>query len=427
MATVYLPYGWPRLSGEFESVIYQGTLARAYVGVDDPRTGSQVMARRIFADAQRVKAAAGAWAKFLWKRRLGNRWSTILYQVPLGDVGGLWTAAMDAWNAKSDAQRQAWRDYAPYVVTYNDPGKVFWGMAYVVYEWLQANLNGFYDQPNPADEDPEAMGIWWLQDVAPNTPGEDMAWVDRGRYSFVDDRDLRCVYSGNWTQWNGNGPYLLTMSQSHNAGDTVTVEIVGDWLDVYYAKNVDCGSFRIYIDDVLKATINAKASLAWQQLWRSSYLGKGTHVVKLENIGGGLLDFDALKVYNDVQEDWFTYAGGGNSFVVDNNCDLNRYALCASGYETEARLIVKGRWASLTYVAGPGRGDVDFYCDGKLKLTFSQLSASTLYFRNLVLPALGGAGLHELIFKKHASGTMCIDGFQVADIKANVGGSVGSL
>ena len=97
MAIVYLPFGYPLLSGEtFETLVFQGTIVRKYVINTDPRTNSQLFSRWLFADMGRTRGTLGSWGRGAVRNVLGSRWTGNFMQLVKADDGGRWTEALAA-------------------------------------------------------------------------------------------------------------------------------------------------------------------------------------------------------------------------------------------------------------------------------------------------------------------------------------------
>lgn len=140
MATVYLPFGYPRISGaQFENVIYQGDVARLYVVQRDPRSDAQLSSRRLLSDVAKMRGKLDIWGRSACNAAFGSRWANVIYQLIRADDEGWWDGAMSAWGGFSSQGRDAWRAAAPYQATYNDVGKIFFGLS----RWLYHAINHF--------------------------------------------------------------------------------------------------------------------------------------------------------------------------------------------------------------------------------------------------------------------------------------------
>lgn len=133
MVQVYLPLGYPQISGVgFANVLYQGNTVRLYSVPTDPRSGAQLENRRLLSDVSKMRGAFGTWARGVCKAVYGSRWSTVLWQIIKADIESWWSNAVDEWEGFTSVNQDAWRAAAPFQATHNDPGQIFFGMARVL-------------------------------------------------------------------------------------------------------------------------------------------------------------------------------------------------------------------------------------------------------------------------------------------------------
>ena len=129
-----------------------------------------------------------------------------------------------------------------------------------------------------------------LQVFVPPTP------VGSGIY---DDTDSAWSYSGTWNTLSTSGPYNNTLHQANNAGSYAEVTFTGTQVMLTYLKAPSRGSFDVYIDNFTTpiATISENnGTIVWQASWTSAALSNGTHTIRIESVGNGWIDLDALTV-----------------------------------------------------------------------------------------------------------------------------------
>jgi len=116
-----------------------------------------------------------------------------------------------------------------------------------------------------------------------------------GKY---DDTNSAWAYIGNWTAYTGNGPYNNTMHFSATTGDFATLVFQGTNFILTYTGNTNRGQIQVYIDNVLKGTINENnPTLVWQKTANGpSPVTNGSHILKLVHSSGAYVDIDAIQI-----------------------------------------------------------------------------------------------------------------------------------
>ena len=118
--------------------------------------------------------------------------------------------------------------------------------------------------------------------------------LGNGKY---DDTNPAWSYTGNWAVYNGSGPYLNTLHYSPTIGNSTTLSFEGVQFILTYTTNAYRGNLQVYVDDVLKTTINQNsASTVWQNTWTSGTFTFATHTVKLVHTSGTFADIDAIQI-----------------------------------------------------------------------------------------------------------------------------------
>jgi hypothetical protein len=293
MVQVYLPLGYPQLNDTFQTLVFQGNVARLYTVPTDPRTDNQVFERKLLSDVSKMRGIAGKWAKSAWKINYGTRWATIIYQMVRGDVDGIWSGAKENFQAMSEPQQQAWRNAAPFQVTYNDPGEIFFALATMIYEWDHAHAGHRFYEVRPDTLNAQTVRAWWLADLSV------YGWpVQLDTAEDIDDRDPRWTYSGSWNDWNGYGPLNNTIKQAQNNGDYATINVRCTNLRLVYGQNTDCGTFKTYINGQEASNINANGVLTWQLYQVDIMRPLAVREFKIVHTGGvgQRVNLDALKV-----------------------------------------------------------------------------------------------------------------------------------
>jgi mannan endo-1,4-beta-mannosidase len=111
-----------------------------------------------------------------------------------------------------------------------------------------------------------------------NTPPAAGTWVK------VDDGDSSASYDTGWGAYNGNPGYQSTEHWSKTSGSIATYAFTGTQARYYGFKRSDSGIAEIYIDNVLKDTIDCYSSTSQYDvlLFESAVLPAGTHTLKVK-------------------------------------------------------------------------------------------------------------------------------------------------
>jgi hypothetical protein len=118
--------------------------------------------------------------------------------------------------------------------------------------------------------------------------------VNAGIY---DDADPAWSYDGNWTTYNGAGPYSDTLYQSNSTGSYAEVTFKGTQVAMAYLKAPGRGFIDVTIDGGGPHRIDANSStVEWMSVWTSPPLSYGVHTVRFTNGGGGWIDLDAVQI-----------------------------------------------------------------------------------------------------------------------------------
>ncbi|HUK14847.1 MAG TPA: hypothetical protein VLW65_00465 [Bryobacteraceae bacterium] len=120
-----------------------------------------------------------------------------------------------------------------------------------------------------------------------------------------DDFDAALRYRGDWDHRDDfNGPHLHSISYTDVAGAEVALAFQGTALTVVFTKAPNRGIVEIWIDGVLRASINAYSPrIEWQSRLRVCCLAPGRHEASIRATGrkqaaaqGAFVDVDAMIV-----------------------------------------------------------------------------------------------------------------------------------
>jgi hypothetical protein len=206
---------------------------------------------------------------------------------------------------------------------------------------------------------------------SPSATASSAVAVGAGIY---DDTDSAWSYVGTWNTLSTSGAYNSTLHQANNAGSYAEVTFTGTQVKLTYLKAPGRGSFDVYIDNFTTpvATISENnGTVVWQASWTSAVLSNGTHTIRIQSIGNGWIDLDALQVfvpptpvgsgiYDDTDSAW-SYVGTWNTLSTSG--PYNNTLHQANNAGSYAEVTFTGTQVTLTYLKAPGRGSFDVYID----------------------------------------------------------------
>lgn len=291
MAVVYLPYGYPIQSGSVsETLIYQGVVVRAYEIPIDPRTNEQLFQRRFLADTSKVRSMLGTWGRGAVRTVFGSKWGSVVYQLIKADEAGHWVEAETLWNGFISAERTAWRDVAPYLATFNDPGKMFFCYARVLAELLIDFSGLAWESVIWGVGDSAAARTWWEKSVSDALiKGEHEETA--AAFNFVgswgrDDGAPNYGLHGGYAEFSGN-----------NASDVVSFYYYGRTLKYGFlrASNQNNVNLLIDVDGQLAVPCYSVTRLA-QQVVEFDAGFKGLHYVRSVKSVGQQMNLDWVQI-----------------------------------------------------------------------------------------------------------------------------------
>lgn len=149
-----------------------------------------------------------------------------------------------------------------------------------------------------------------------------------------DQTDSRFGYSGTWAAFSTSSAWKGSYGRASAGGASVTITFSGTRLDWIAMKGTTTGKADVYLDDVLKRTVDlANSTAVYQQnVWSTGDLSNGVHRVRIvrssSSASGKYLTVDAVDVLGTIvgtgrieQTDtriayagsWATYSASGAS------------------------------------------------------------------------------------------------------------------
>jgi hypothetical protein len=290
MVQVYLPLGYPAMQGQVEQMlIYQGNVVRLYQVPTDPRTEAQLFERKFLADLVKMRSNLGTWGRGACKAAFGSKWGSVLYQLVKLDHDTCWSSAVATWEAFSAEQKEAWREFAPYQATYNDPGKIFCALSLSIYLlFLEYSGHDWGAESWVGGQAEECLG-WWMKDLT---------GVIRGQKVDGDNPPI------DGSPHFGAGPrvgwYNDTLFSWLPASEIwFGFYCYGRIITVSYSQHQYFGNYPIYADGKQVGTLNQyKAGQGTDLLAAQEFnLGyRGLHYVKVIGSGNTGISLDAVEV-----------------------------------------------------------------------------------------------------------------------------------
>lgn len=376
MAVVYLPLGYPELGGTFSTVVYQGTMARRYVVPNDPRTDSQVFQRNLLSDVSKVRASAGRWAKAAWKLQFGSKAASVIYQMVKANPYGFWGNAWDEFDGFDDVTQQNWRDLAPFAVTYNDPGRIFFALAKMLYMWGEHSGNNFYKMDNPTDWGADETAGWWTADI------DQYGWQVGGvPLKWIHDLDIQFDYFGSWSSvadGSANDDYL---KQTSTPGDYVQIQVNAKQFQMGYVRHPSGANVEVKVDSSVVGLVNTNGTLLYGVTWGDVWRQRTKRIFRMTHAGspGEVFKFDGVALdlrytYNDVDfvfGTWVPWSTGGPS-------GSDGYESTLTG-DRALEFNFVGSWLALFYKTDSTMGTMRVIVDGEVVDIFNQYSPTVDY------------------------------------------------
>ena len=189
------------------------------------------------------------------------------------------------WNSWTEQHQQAWSDEAPFVATWNEPGRMWWDVVYAMALTIQGNwesplYEGYY-LPPPVD--------WWHRDLE-DVPGA-------GVYENCEGFG---TLAGSWSTVNNASASGGSYKQSSASGTRSLYQLYyGRKAILMFKKGPDQGSLGVMNDyDAETQVSQYSASEIWKATHTLSNTKKGLHSVFFEAWGGVQVNIDRIEISN---------------------------------------------------------------------------------------------------------------------------------
>lgn len=289
MVKVTNPLGGTEAHGRIgQSIIFQGTTAKAYRAPVIQKTQAQFDAEDRFQSCTKMIGAMKAWSRGALSAMLGTRWYQMIYQ----EISNYWADAEISFNAFGTTYKDAWRTNAPFQNTKLDAGLTFYACAYAILQLETLNSYEFFGMAPPQATNSLAVKALWEQSL-------DNVFL-AGVY---DDTNADIHFLGGSPYWVSssnvnalNGSFMLSQTTGL---PIATFDFFGSQFGILYHQAVLQGSALVEVDVVNNWTFsqNDPAGL-WQVEWLSPIFNHGLHRVSVARTGAdGSINIDGIKVY----------------------------------------------------------------------------------------------------------------------------------
>jgi hypothetical protein len=212
-------------------------LVRAYTLPKDPRSDSQLLQGRFLSDVSKMRGQLGKWGRAALLEALGPNWGSVLFQLVKADSFSWWSDAKSTWESFAEIEQDAWREAAPYKVTYNDMGEIFYCLAYVVVKAIRHYTLAYWRTEEwGASQSSDALTWWGLN--------YEYALID----STANYDSSLLVYRGTWTEvgWYLNAAQLQ-MESSGNVADLVEGYLFSKRIYLAVRDDPECGIGEMFV------------------------------------------------------------------------------------------------------------------------------------------------------------------------------------
>ena len=328
------------------------------------------------------KSAAGAPG---FSQAEYERWLKIADDVQLHKgrfVGDLYVYGFDAYETYvvekdgvmhyafyRDGARYTPSGYPPIELKGLDPDKMYRIVDYANDRVVATNLMGNHAVFN--NQFSSSLLVKAVEIAVPDDPGIiDPDWG----LTLVDDRDTSLVYSGTWHDDSNPAFHDGTARYTNTANSSVEFRFAGTKIRWYGQKDTNFGTAEVYLDGVLKTTVNANGSMAaGVMLFEATDLAPAWHTIKIVN-KTGVIDIDKFAylsatpevVYEKVDafSDQITYSGvwldeHDEAYYQGNARSTTEIGAAAEFTFTGTAICWYGRTAADTY------GIASVYIDGE--------------------------------------------------------------
>ena len=221
---------------------------------------------------------------------MGKTWSTISYQAIKSDAEGWWSAALAEWELFDESNKDAWRAAAPYQATYNDMGKIFFGLIRILYQSMVTWGTTTFGLTLMGESDYSLAAVWWAR-----------ALVDVFRNNGFDGLNSGMTYTGTWETVAEATSYLGSYQKSANAsGQSFEFFFIGKYCRLGFPFLPTSGSLDVYVNGEFHSTVNQYNATPIYGAQEFVYLGQRLlYHVRCERVSGSI-NFDFIAVSDSV-------------------------------------------------------------------------------------------------------------------------------
>jgi hypothetical protein len=218
-----------------------------------------------------------------------------------------------------------------------------------------------------------------VKDAAGNSAGASAAAFRANRYAQENSPAVLQSWRKVGTSYSYGGSY----QSDRSAGAQFSYAFTGTSITWFTVTGPTQGTARVYVDNVLKATVNNYAAATHYKVARTvKGLSSARHTLKVVVLGARgsslgkdtLIALDAIRVGSGAVvatpvtvQSWRAVAASGRRWAVSNLAGAT------------STLRFRGTAISLATILGPDRGLAEIRVDGKLRMTFDGYATTTKY------------------------------------------------
>ncbi len=287
MVKVTLPLGSSEAHGAVgKSIVFQGTMARAYVIPEDAKSAAQLEVRSEFQDLTKILSFTGPWPRMVFYQAFGPRWFTLVYGWIKSNWEGFDTLARNKFDLFSPTDQLLWDDACPYLPGSLGIGRQFYRVIDMCYWKLHSLGVGMWELKHYQDGEYQTALDWWTKDAS--------IYFEPGVYDDDDEHIGYSNYMASIGNPNAFGGYYHVGHTPDLTG--CNFYFLGTLLKLKYIAYPDGATIKISIDGVDSYLNQSDPSSPYGHEWVSGIQSQGAHFVEIKQNGEGYSTLDGIEV-----------------------------------------------------------------------------------------------------------------------------------
>ncbi|MDQ6418515.1 glycoside hydrolase family 27 protein [Paenibacillus sp. LHD-117] len=254
--------------------------------------------------------------------------------------------------------------------------------------------------------------------------------VSNGGSNVVNDDDTGIVYTGDWYRSanRGFGDFKDDVHYTNTNGDYFEFKFNGTGVEMFTEKSADQGNVDIYIDGVLKQTVNTfnATRQTQQKVYGITGLSNGLHTLKVVKKSGDFMLLDKLSFnvaspieVNDT-DTGITYNGSWSLSSARGYGDYKDDVHYTTTNNDYFQFSFTGTGVDLITEKEASQGDIDIYVDNVFKQTVSTYNPTRLAQQTVYSISGLPSGTHTIKGVKKSGTYMVLDKFNVRSNRIQV-------